>query len=220
MPRGRPKRNVKPTQSVLEPTQTHFMDHEIQALERQIGEIRTVKEVKTKHLLEDLRLLRSSFTEEQLQKPVLEIFEQILPNLSIVNDKESNKCEVTWKDKAPMSMSMNYDDVHTSLLQRLSMAYPHCPSSVPHSTGRTSYVGAGNPYLKDFVLEELSEAQTLTMQEGLETPGVSSQRMSVGMTPKTLRLPKPGEMLLSVHGSPLGAYKDNNMEAIQESEES
>lgn len=43
---------------------------------------------------------------------------------------------------------------------------------------------------------------------------MTSQRLSVGMTPKTLRLPKPGEMLLSVHGSPLGVFKENNMEAI------
>ncbi|RYR23723.1 hypothetical protein Ahy_B02g057207 [Arachis hypogaea] len=43
---------------------------------------------------------------------------------------------------------------------------------------------------------------------------VSSQRLSVGMTPKTLRLLKPSEMLLSVHGSPFGVYKENNMEAI------
>lgn len=43
---------------------------------------------------------------------------------------------------------------------------------------------------------------------------MSSQRLSVGMTPKTLRLPKPGEMLLSVRGSPLGVYKEDNMEAI------
>nr|XP_025631288.1 uncharacterized protein LOC112726197 [Arachis hypogaea] len=69
------------------------------------------------------------------------------------------------------------------------------------------------------VFEEPCEAQTLTSQEVLQTPNVSSQRLSVGMTPKTLRLPKPGEMLLSVHGSPLGVYKENNMEAIYESEE-
>ncbi|PNX80926.1 hypothetical protein L195_g040396 [Trifolium pratense] len=60
-------------------------------------------------------------------------------------------------------------------------------------TGGTSFIGADNPYLKDFV---------------------TSHRLSVGMMPKTLRVPKPGEMLLSVHGSPLGVYKDNNMEAI------
>ena len=34
------------------------------------------------------------------------------------------------------------------------------------------------------------------------------------MTPKTLGLPKPGEMLLSVHGSLLGVFKENKMEAI------
>ena len=43
---------------------------------------------------------------------------------------------------------------------------------------------------------------------------VTSQRLSIGMTPKTLRLPKPGEMILSVRGSPLGVYKELNMEAI------
>ena len=43
----------------------------------------------------------------------------------------------------------------------------------------------------------------------------TSQRMSVGVTPKTLRQPKRGEMLLSVHGSPLGLYEEDNMGAIQ-----
>ncbi|KAJ0729745.1 putative Cell division protein borealin [Helianthus annuus] len=42
----------------------------------------------------------------------------------------------------------------------------------------------------------------------------SSGRSSVGMTPKTLRIPKQGEMLMSVHGSPVGVYKENNMDAI------
>lgn len=41
--------------------------------------------------------------------------------------------------------------------------------------------------------------------------------MSMGLTPKTLRLPKKGEMLLSVRGSPLGVFKEkeDNMEAIK-----
>jgi hypothetical protein len=34
------------------------------------------------------------------------------------------------------------------------------------------------------------------------------------MTPKTQRLPKRGEILLSVRGSPLGVFKEDNMEAI------
>lgn len=41
------------------------------------------------------------------------------------------------------------------------------------------------------------------------------QRLSIGMTSKTLRLPKPGQMLLAVHGSPLGVYIEESMEALQ-----
>ncbi|KAJ1409708.1 hypothetical protein SESBI_22528 [Sesbania bispinosa] len=113
--------------------------------------------------------------------------------------------------------------VHGPRNRRLSMAYPFEYSSNAAVTsmvgGRASFLGADNLHLKDFVFEEPSETQTIAVQEGLQTPGVNSQRLSVGMTPKTLRLPKPGEMLLSVHGSPLGVYKENNMEAIRESEE-
>lgn len=111
------------------------------AMERQIGAIRAVREVKIEHLLTELRLLRSCFSKEQLHKPVLEVFEETLPNLSIVNDKGSsssnNKFEVMWKDKE--SMNMNCADVHASLLQRLSMVYPHCSSSIPPLGGAFEY---------------------------------------------------------------------------------
>lgn len=41
-----------------------------------------------------------------------------------------------------------------------------------------------------------------------------SSRLSFGMTPKTVRLPKNGEMLLSVRGSPLGVYQEENLASI------
>ncbi|KAJ0705435.1 hypothetical protein HanPI659440_Chr14g0573421 [Helianthus annuus] len=68
--------------------------------------------------------------------------------------------------------------------------------------------------MKDSVLEEPSDPRILGIEDYMQTPGVSSGRLSVGMTSKTLRLPKQGEILLSVHGSPLGVYKENNMDAI------
>ncbi|XLU80003.1 hypothetical protein S245_003423 [Arachis hypogaea] len=147
----------------------------------------------------ELRLVRSCFSEEHLRKPMLQFFEETLPNPSIVKDEGNGKFD------------------------RLSIVFPsECPFSVPQfggfeyssNTGRTGFLGDENLHFKDFVFEEPCEAQTLTSQEGLQTPNVSSQRLSVGMTPKTLRLPKPTEMLLSVHGSPFGVYKENNMEAI------
>uniref|UniRef100_A0A0D9X6C2 Borealin C-terminal domain-containing protein n=1 Tax=Leersia perrieri TaxID=77586 RepID=A0A0D9X6C2_9ORYZ len=51
----------------------------------------------------------------------------------------------------------------------------------------------------------------------LQTPGVAmSTQLSFGMTPKTLRLPKKGEMLLSVCGSPLGVYQEENLAAVHD----
>ncbi|KAK4264864.1 hypothetical protein QN277_025986 [Acacia crassicarpa] len=218
--------NNEPKDSEIESQHAQFIDLEV---ERQAAAVRAVRDVEVEHLLTELRLLRSYFSKEQLQTPVLRIFEKILPNLSVASDKENKKFELRWNHK-DNSMSMSCAegrDVHASLLQRLSMAFPDFASAIPpldgfeysSKAGRTSLLGSDNLYFKDFSLEEPSEAQALAMQEALQTPGASSQRLSVGMTPKTLRLPKPGEMLLSVHGSPLGVYKENNMEAIRESEE-
>ncbi|XP_027362360.1 uncharacterized protein LOC113869969 isoform X2 [Abrus precatorius] len=215
MPKRRTKKTAKASESIPNP-QPQFIDLEIQAMERQIAAIRAVRDVEIEHLLTELRLLRSCFDQEQLQKPLFQVFQETLPNLSLVNDESNNKLDVKWREKESCADGL---DVHASLLQRLSIAsIPRFPG-FEYSAGRMSFIGADNLHLKDIVLEEPSETQTLAMQEGLQTPGVSSQRLSVGMTPKTLRLPKPGEMLLSVHGSPLGVYKENNMEAIHESEE-
>lgn len=105
-------------------------------MERQIGAIRAVRDVKIENLLTELRLLRSCFSEEQLKKPALEVFEETLPNLEIVSDEGSKKFEVAWKEKESMNMSCaDGRDLHVSLLQRLSMAYPQCSASVPHLGG-------------------------------------------------------------------------------------
>ncbi|GER55605.1 UDP-glucose pyrophosphorylase 2 [Striga asiatica] len=48
---------------------------------------------------------------------------------------------------------------------------------------------------------------------------LNNKRFCVGVTPKTVGLPKCGEVILSVHGSPLGVYKEYNMETIQEAED-
>ncbi|RYR23708.1 hypothetical protein Ahy_B02g057190 [Arachis hypogaea] len=230
-PRRISKKMVKQSTQLKElKTQTQkpqFKELEIE-VERQISAIRVVRDVDIERLLMELRLVRS---EEQLRKPMLQVFEETLPNLSIVKDEGNGKFDVKWKEggsKMSTTCGGVGRDLHASLFQRLSIAFPsECPSSVPQfggfeyssNTGRTGFLSDENLHFKDFVFEEPCEAQTLTSQEGLQTPNVSSQRLSVGMTPKTLRLPKPGEMLLSVHGSPLGVYKENNMEAIYESEE-
>ncbi|RYR23741.1 hypothetical protein Ahy_B02g057231 [Arachis hypogaea] len=209
-----PRRRAKKMELKTQTQQPQFKELEIE-VERQISAIKVVCDVEIERLLMELRLVRSCFSEEQLRKPMLQVFEETLPNPSIVKDEGNGKFDVKWKERRSR--------MSTTCGGRLSIAFPsECPFSVPQfggfeysiNTGRTGFLGDENLHFKDFVFKEPCEAQTLTSQEGLQTPNVSSQRLSVGMTPKTLRLPKPSEMLLSVHGSPFGVYKENNMEAI------
>ncbi|KAH7520677.1 uncharacterized protein LOC107404792 [Ziziphus jujuba] len=207
-----------------EKQEAQFTDPDV---ERQIAAIRAMRDVEIEQLLTELCLLRSYFNKEQLQTPILEIFGENLPNLSVLREGENKQIEVQWNSK-DQNISMNDGkEIQASLLHRLSTVYSNYSAAIPSLGGfefsgkavKSRLLGADNLQIKDFVLEEPSETQILGMQDALQTPGVTSQRLSFGMTPKTLRLPKPGEMLLSVHGSPLGVYKEENMEAIHESEE-
>ncbi|KAK9271915.1 hypothetical protein L1049_002281 [Liquidambar formosana] len=198
-------------------------------VERQNAAIRAIRDMEIEHMLTGLRLLRSYFNKEQLQTPVQQFFKENLPNLSIVRNGKDGQFEVQWKDRDG-KFSLNHvdgSDIHASLLHQMSIAYPDCSAAMPSFSGfelsskavKTSFLGANDLQIRDFVLEEPSDTRMLGLQDAFQTPGVSSQRLSVGMTPKTLRLPKHGEMLLSVRGSPLGVYKEDNMEVIRESEE-
>ncbi|XP_042519717.1 uncharacterized protein LOC122093433 [Macadamia integrifolia] len=201
-------------------------DHEV---ERQIAATRAIRDLETERLLTGLRLLRSNFSEEQLQTPILQFFKENLPNLSLVRNNKDGQFEVEWKDKDGNLFMSHTDErnLHASILQRMSMSYPDFAGVIPNFGGfefsskavKTDLFNSAKSQIPDYVLEEQSDTQMLGLQDAFRTPGVSTQRLSVGMTPKTLRLPKPGEMLLSVRGSPLGVFKEDNMEAIHESEE-
>nr|XP_009793802.1 PREDICTED: uncharacterized protein LOC104240633 isoform X3 [Nicotiana sylvestris] len=187
-----------------------LINHEAQLLshlflvERQSAAIRAIRDVETEQLLTQLCLLRSNFNEEQLQIPVMQFFRENLPNLAVTR-KEDGTHEVKWKE-ADDNLSIDQLDgryLPASLLQQLSMAYPACSNAIPSFGG--------------FGLSSKSVKATLFGAENMEIKQfVNNNQLSVGMTPKTLRLPKTGEVLLSVHDSPLGVYKEDNMEPIHD----
>lgn len=197
-------------------------------LERQIAAIKAITDVEVEHLLTGLRLIRSYFNDEQLQTPVLQYFKENLPNVSVVRNDEDEHFDLRWKnDDGNLSMSNTGGrDIHSSLLQHMFMAYPSC-SDVRQSFGGFQFpanamknlAGVDDLPIGTYLSQESFNTVMLGMPDGFQTPGAESQRLSLGMTPKTRRLPKNGEMLLSVHGSPLGVYKEDNMEAIGEAEE-
>ncbi|WCJ31807.1 hypothetical protein M5689_013265 [Euphorbia peplus] len=199
----------------------------LQEFERQKAAIRAIRDMEIEHSLISVRLLRSYLSEAQLQTPAIQFFKETLPSISLIKNCENGQFEANAhgkEDNVSTNRAPDESDVHVSLLRRLSIAYHDCSANpsldgygLASDTVRMSLLGVDNLQIRDFGLEGPSDSQMF--MDGLHTPGANSQRMSIGMTPKTLRLPKPGEMLLSVHGSPLGVYKEDNMEAIHESEE-
>lgn len=203
-----------------------FDDREV---ERRSAAIRTIRDAETERLLTGLRLLRLYFNKDQLQTPVLQYFREHLPNLAHVGDLKNGEYEVQWKEM-DVNLYAGHGDggnMHAYLLNQMSMAYPDCPATMPSLGGygfstktvKTRFLGADNLNIREFNLDEPSDTRMPGFQDSVQTPGANSQRLSVGMTPKSQRVPKHGEMLLSVHGSPLGVYKEDNMEAINESGE-
>ncbi|KAI3975262.1 hypothetical protein MKX01_033502 [Papaver californicum] len=188
-----------------------FKDLEV---ERRIASTRAICDAEEQHLLTGLRLLRSSCSDEQLQTPVLQFFKENMPNMTVKTNKNDGQFEVGWKEEDGRNM-------HASFLQQMFMAHPHCASAMPSISAFdfSSKEGNTNLQIPDFLMGEPSNTQMLGLQDAFQTPGASSQRYSIGMTPKTQRVPKPGEMLHSARGSPLGVYKEDNMEAIHESGE-
>ncbi|KAF2567109.1 hypothetical protein F2Q68_00026772 [Brassica cretica] len=186
-PRRKAKKGVKRTEE--DKKKEDFVDEEA---ERQAAAIRAIRDVEIEHTLTALDLLCSYFTEQQIQTPVLGFFKDNLPDLSIARDEESGEIELKWND-------LDGVDVNDSILKRLSMGFPDLynnsrPSLGGYNNVGGSMLGTGNTHLQNLV---------------------NGQRLSFGMTPKTRRQPKPGEIMLSVHGSPLGVYKeDDNMGAI------
>ncbi|XP_048128110.1 uncharacterized protein LOC115739375 [Rhodamnia argentea] len=193
-------------------------------VEKRVAAIRAIRDVQIEHLLTELRLLRSCMTEERMGSPVLQFFTENLPHLSFDLDREDGQFEVHWgnKDGNLCLHNTHGKTLRASLLHGMSITHPGDSDALPYFGG-FEFSGKGKAGLLNSenlqVLDEPPDSQMLGLPDTLRTPTLSSQRLSIGMTPKTLRLPKPGEMLLSVRGSPLGLYKEENMEVINESDE-
>lgn len=235
MAKRRVRKNVKPASSENngdkdgDPPAVEeemFKDDEV---ERQSATIRALRDVEIEQLRTMICLLRSYLSKEQLQVPVKQFFKETLPDISIAEAGENGQYEVNWKENNG-NIILNHGNekgVHASLLHQLSTAYPDYSAGmsalggfqISNKSVKTGPFASDKLQIRSLVWEDPSDSQSVELKNGLQTPNACNNRLSVGMTPKTLRLPKCGEMLLSVHGSPLGVFKDDNMETIQETDD-
>jgi len=185
-----------------------------QESERRITAIKAIKDAEAGNIRSQLQLLRSYFSKEQLEANALEYLKENLPNLSIVPNEKCDVLELKWNDGDKCILGDFIDD---KILQASIASLPTAGGlQFPgDSVGKDFYRRTSS--FSDFAWSEIPEGQMAGTSDAFQTPGAVSNRLSFGMTPKTVRLPKNGEMLLSVHGSPLGVYKEENLAAIQES---
>lgn len=80
--------------------------------------IRAIRDLETNRLLTSLRLLRSYFTNEQLQTRLLDYFDGKFSNLRVVGNGEGEELDVCWKTEFPAGTN----DVHESILRHISIA--------------------------------------------------------------------------------------------------
>ncbi|KAJ0984850.1 hypothetical protein J5N97_003206 [Dioscorea zingiberensis] len=194
--------------------QQAFKDQEV---ERRIAAVQAIQVAEVGSLLSRLRLLRSYLSKEQLDTPALTFFQKNFPNLSLARNEKFKLYELEWnKENAELCGG----DCGQGLNMHASVDNTYQAGSGYYLSGKSAknnFLDAANYCIPDFVFDEQTENQIAGMKDAFQTPQNTSNRLSFGMTPRTQRVPKNGEMLLSVRGSPLGVYREENLEAIHES---
>ncbi|KAG5073945.1 hypothetical protein JHK84_055176 [Glycine max] len=79
-------------------------------MEQEIVVIRASGSVEIEHLVTEVRLLCSCFSTEQLQKSLLSVFEETIPNLFVVYNVSSKKLQVT-SSREPKTNPLRYRPV-------------------------------------------------------------------------------------------------------------
>ncbi|KAM0848950.1 hypothetical protein ACQ4PT_054054 [Festuca glaucescens] len=185
-----------------------------QEIERRKAAIRAIQAAEVESVLSRLHLVRTYISKEQEEACALQYFQENLPNVSVVPNEKQDELELKWKEwDNHMYGDQRDDKVSRASITSLATAagFHFSADSVQKNFIESTFD------FNNFTWSELPEGEITGAGDSLQTPGATSSRLSFGMTPKTVRVPKNGEMLLSVHGSPLGVYKEENLAAITES---
>lgn len=98
-----------------------------------------IVQLETDQMLTALRLLRSSLSEEQLQTPALQFFNNNCPNISFIENEESGQLEMKFKGGGDGSLDGR--DIHFSLMNQRSSFYPFSSSFKPFAAAELASEG-------------------------------------------------------------------------------
>ncbi|CAM6087955.1 unnamed protein product [Calypogeia fissa] len=197
-------------------------------VKRRSATIRALAAVQYESFKAQLDLQMSKLSTEELNTPLDEYLKKC-PNLKAV--KRADGSIQLLKNSSPYpkleESKRNLQDLLTKAKDgaskgiNSSLFSPYTQPNLPASQSGTSQhvtqepkEGLGGEELDwtDYYmrLQSLGYNAALTSSLGnynkLNTPMMFGSGVRTGVTPKTLRLPKPGETMLSVNGSPLGRF--------------
>jgi hypothetical protein len=203
-------------------------------VKRRIAAIQAIRDAQIEHVLIQLRLARSLFSKEQLSMPLLQFLKDYCPNTIAVKNAEgiielegkpqNNDVAGSYVDEREWRASNGFQGSfgpHTSLAVDDQIAVIPTPMGFRFSSSavKDSFLRSIAVHISNAAFEENSEIKMMDAESSFQTPQMDLKMQSViGTTPKTQRQPKRGEMLLSVHGSPLGIYCEDKMDTISESD--
>ncbi|RLM92448.1 uncharacterized protein C2845_PM08G15960 [Panicum miliaceum] len=146
-----------------------------QESERQITAIKAIKEAEAGDMCSRFQLVRSYLSKEQLEANALEYFQENLPNLSVVPNEKYDVLELKWNggDRCIIGDFVDDKNLQASIASLPNAGGLQCP-------GISVYVAM------KACSEQLPEGQRAGA-DAFQTPGVVSNQLSFGMTPKTVR---------------------------------
>eukprot|EP01018_Ginkgo_biloba_P010352 Gb_14448 [translate_table: standard] len=203
-------------------------------VERRIVAIRAIRDAQIEHILTQLRVARSMFSKEQHSTPLLQFLNEYCPNTVAVKNSEGiielqRKTQIhevagSYVNEGEWRASIGCEG---SIGHQASVGLDDQTGVMPTPGGfhftssavKDNFLRSIGMHFSHAVLEDNSTIKMTGQETSFQTPTMDfKMQPSIGMTPKSQRLPKRGEMLLSVHGSPLGVYCEDKMDTINESD--
>lgn len=185
-------------------------------------------------IMAQLRLQQSKFTQEQLKMPLDKFVQQYCPNSTLVQ-RDDGSYNVVRRETMSMDVTGCAEDGRLwdgGLSESFSQRWPmgastnvatseqNIPSAVKWLTrGRvrdktrdmgeimSAYIQASVPH--DFSVTSPSTVMPAMWRTGNlfgAPPSAVKHPQGYGVTPRTERRPQPGEVLMSINGSPLGQF--------------
>lgn len=191
-----------------------MMDLNHREAERHIVAIREVRNAKVEGYLVQLQVALSMLSKEVRAMRLDEFVSRFCPDRELIRDPDS--CMIELRHKVRDSMSFEFPTKNPSLqnlVQPTPCGLPFSSSTVKDmSRQMADKIAQDEPDDEEFLKFMESFRSSKFFHSNLTTPRTDGH----SMTPKTTRLPKKGEALLSVNGSPLGVFEKDGIEAIPE----